>query len=260
MNPAWLIPDWPAPAKVQAVCTTRSGGASRAPYDSFNLGDHVGDDALQVAANRAALSAALGSRPVFMNQVHGSAVLRLDSRRPDGQSADACLTDRAGVACTVMVADCLPVLLSTRQGQAVAAAHAGWRGLAGTQGLGVLEQTFKEFSAVAQINKMSIATDVIAWLGPCIGPNAFEVGNEVLAAFVQHDALAAKYFQLKSSGKWLADLAGLARWRLQRLGVTQVFGNDSSASWCTFSNPSRFYSFRRDGVTGRVAACIWLKG
>jgi YfiH family protein len=195
-----------------------------------------------------------------MNQVHGSAVLRLDSRSPNGQQADACLTDQTGVACTVMVADCLPLLLTTRQGRVVAAAHAGWRGLAGTQGLGVLEQTYKEFSALAQINKASIATDVIAWLGPCIGPDAFEVGDEVRAAFVQADARCAGYFKPKSAGKWLADLAGLARWRLQRLGVTQVFGNDSSAAWCTFSHPSKFYSFRRDGLTGRLAACIWLKG
>jgi YfiH family protein len=259
LNPDWLIPQWPAPDSVQAVCTTRSAGASVAPYDGFNLGDHVGDDPLHVALNRSGLSSALGSRPVFMNQVHGSVVLRADSRSPDGQQADACLTDQSGVACTVMVADCLPVLLTTRQGRVVAAAHAGWRGLAGIQGFGVLEQSYKEFGALAQINKASIATNVIAWLGPCIGPDAFEVGDEVRAAFVQSDAQCAVYFKPKFAGKWSADLAGLARWRLQCLGVTQVFGNDSSAAWCTFSNPSKFYSFRRDGVTGRLAACIWLK-
>lgn len=259
LHPDWLIPQWPAPDTVQAVCTTRSGGASVAPFDGFNLGDHVGDDPVHVAFNRSGLASALGSRPVFMNQVHGNVVLRVDSHSQDGQQADACLTDQSGVACTVMVADCLPVLLTTRQGRVVAAAHAGWRGLAGIQGVGVLEQTYKEFSALALINKASIASNVIAWLGPCIGPTAFEVGDEVRAVFVQFDDQCAMCFKPKSTGKWQADLAGLARRRLQRLGVTQVFGNDSSDAWCTFSNPSRFYSFRRDGVTGRLAACIWLK-
>jgi YfiH family protein len=260
VNPAWLIPDWPAPAAVRAACTTRNGGASSAPYDGFNLGEHVGDNPLHVASNRASLHDSLGARPVFMNQVHGRKVLRLDSQSSHGAQADACMTDQAGVVCTVMVADCLPVLLSTRHGHAVAAAHAGWRGLAGSHGLGVLEQAGMEFGTLAHIDKALVATEIIAWLGPCIGPTAFEVGDEVRAAFAQGGTPTDSFFKPKSPGKCLADLAGLARWRLAHMGITQVFGNDSSPAWCTVRNPSRFFSFRRDGVTGRFAACIWLAG
>jgi YfiH family protein len=226
----------------------------------LNLGDHVGDDPLYVLANRTSLGDSLGARPVFMNQVHGNAVLRLDSLSPHGLSADACMTDQPGVACSIMVADCLPVLLCTRQGHAVAAAHAGWRGLAGKNGFGVLEQTYKEFSALALTNEAQAATDVIAWLGPCIGPTAFEVGEEVRAAFAQGGAKVAEFFKPTLAGKHLADLAGLARWRLVQMGITKVFGNDGSAAWCTVGNPSKFFSFRRDGVTGRMAVCIWIQG
>ena len=257
MHPDWLIPDWPAPANVRAVCTTRAGGVSTAPYDSLNLGDHVGDKPAQVAANRATLQAAVGVRPVFLNQVHGANVVSLDLNSPDGTVADACITDQPGVACTVMVADCLPVLFTTRQGQAVAAAHAGWRGLAGQSGTGVLEQTLKTFSALSHTNKALVATEVIAWLGPCIGPDAFEVGGEVQAVFVQHDPLTRVCFQALPSGKWLADLAALARLRLRAMGVTQIYGNDSSAAWCTVGNASRFFSYRRDRVSGRFCASVW---
>ncbi len=260
MNPDWLVPDWPAPKNVRAVCTTRLGGVSVAPYDSFNLGDHVGDDPLHAATNRTGLHHALNVRPIFMDQVHGHKVLLLDADSADGQQADACMTRQLGLACTVMVADCLPVLLCTRQGHAVAAAHAGWRGLAGTNGHGVLEQTLKEFRALALVNKGQEASEIIAWLGPCIGPTAFEVGDEVRAAFVQDQAQTVECFKPKSAGKWLADLAGLARMRLRRMGVTEVFGNDSSEAWCTFSQPSKFFSFRRDGVTGRLAAAVWIQG
>jgi YfiH family protein len=232
---------------------------SVAPYASLNLGDHVGDDPIHVAANRSRLHRALNARPVFMAQVHGQAVLQLDASTVNGQQADACMTRQPGLACTVMVADCLPLLLSTRQGHAVAAAHAGWRGLAGQNGHGVLEQVLKEFSALALMNKEHIASEVIAWLGPCIGPTAFEVGDEVRAAFVSEHAQAAEFFMPKAAGKWLADLASLARWRLRRMGVTQFFGNDSSAAWCTFNQASKFFSFRRDGVTGRLAACVWIQ-
>lgn len=260
MNPDWLVPDWPAPKNVRAVCTTRLGGVSVAPYDSFNLGDHVGDDRLHVAANRTGLRRALKARPIFMDQVHGHKVLSLDVGSADGQQADACMTRQPGLVCTVMVADCLPVLLSTCQGHAVAAAHAGWRGLAGRNGHGVLEQTIKELRALALFDKGQEASEIIAWLGPCIGPTAFEVGEEVRAAFVQDQAQAAECFKPKSAGKWLADLAGLARMRLSRMGVTEVFGNDSSGAWCTFNQPSKFFSFRRDGVTGRLAAAVWIQG
>lgn len=252
-----MRPVWPAPAGVHAVCTTRLGGVSVAPYDSFNLGDHVGDDPAHVAANRAALQAALGVRPVFLNQVHSCDVVQLNANTPDGTVADACMTHQPGVACTIMVADCLPVLWTTRGGQEVAAAHAGWRGLAGQGGVGVLEQTYKHFSALARVNKEQVATEIIAWLGPCIGPQAFEVGAEVRAAFVAQDASAATCFQTLPHGKWLADLAGLARQRLRALGITQIYGNDSSPPWCTVGNASTFFSHRRDRVSGRFCVSVW---
>ena len=252
-----LIPDWPMPAGVHAVCTTRAGGVSGAPYDSLNLGDHVGDNPAHVAANRATLQAALGVRPVFLNQVHGIEVATLHAQSADGMVADACITSASGVACTVMVADCLPVLFTDRQGRLVAAAHAGWRGLVGQDRVGVLEQTCKRFSALAFINQADLATDLMAWLGPCIGPNAFEVGDDVHAAFTESDGLATQFFKIQPSGKWLADLAGLARLRLRRIGITQIYGNDSSAAWCTVSNPSRFFSHRRDRDSGRFCVSIW---
>ncbi len=261
MHPDWLIPDWPAPAGVRAVCTTRAGGVSAPPYDSFNLGDHVGDQPAHVAANRATLQPAWGARPVFLNQVHGTEVVRLDDRSVHGTVADACTTTQPGVACTVMVADCLPVLLTTRHGHIVAAAHAGWRGLVGQGGVGVLEQTYKHFSTLALMDKAQAAIEIIAWLGPCIGPDAFEVGDDVRAAFVPDDApdsaQAAACFQPMTSGKWLADLAGLARLRLRAMGITQIYGNNSSADWCTVTQASRFFSHRRDRVSGRFCASIW---
>jgi YfiH family protein len=256
----WLIPEWPVPTHVRAVCTARSGGISVAPYDSFNLGDHVGDDPTHVAGNRATLRAAIGVRPVFLNQVHGQEVLQLTSETPDGAVADACLTTQGDVACTVMVADCLPVLLTTRQGRAVAAAHAGWRGLAGQGGVGILEQTYMRFRALDLVDKTHNASEVIAWLGPCIGRDAFEVGSQVRDAFSVKDQPAAGCFRALSGNKWLADLAGLARLRLRALGITQLYGNDSSQSWCTVANESRFFSHRRDRVSGRMGVCIWLGG
>jgi YfiH family protein len=239
------------------VCTTRAGGVSAAPYDSLNLGDHVGDFFAQVATNRAIFQQAIGAQPVFLNQVHGTDVLQMDATTTHAHVADACMTDQPGVACTIMVADCLPVLFTTTQGCCVAAAHAGWRGLAGQQGIGILEETYKHFSALAHVNKAYVATEIIAWLGPCIGPQAFEVGDEVRAVFVTHDARAARMFQPLSPGKWLANLAGLARQRLAALGITRIFGNDGSDPWCTVTQPSRFFSHRRDRVSGRFAVSIW---
>ncbi|OIP23461.1 MAG: laccase, partial [Comamonadaceae bacterium CG2_30_60_41] len=213
MLDGWLVPDWPTPAGVHAVCTTRAGGVSSEPYASLNLGDHVGDDPACVAANRLILQKALGARPVFLQQVHGTQVLQLDAATPDASVADACITNQSGIACTVMVADCLPVLLTTATGDWVAAAHAGWRGLAGQGGIGVLEQISKHFCALAHIQQAQAAANVIAWLGPCIGPDTFEVGEEVRAAFVAHTPQAAQFFRPAPGGKWLADLAGLARQR-----------------------------------------------
>lgn len=271
----WLAPDWPAPARVRAVCTTRSGGVSAAPFDTLNLGDHVGDRPDDVACNRSYLQAALGARPVFLKQVHGADVAELSLASPDGVVADACGTAVPGVACTIMVADCLPVLFTNPQGTWVAAAHAGWRGLSGESGSGVLEAVVASCPASGPAKPARSASKVIAdgqapeallaWLGPCIGPTAFEVGPEVRAAFCDVDPQAARHFTPQPApGKYLADLAGLARQRLQRLGVASVTGNDGTAAWCTVAPASRFFSHRRDtarlGSSGRFAACVWIDG
>ena len=268
MHADWLIPDWPAPKGVRAVFTTRSGGVSAAPYNSMNLGDHVGDLPAQVQANRTLLRQAMGAHAVFLKQVHGIEVVTLDGDTPDGQQADACVTVQPQLACTVMVADCLPVLLTTEDGAVVAAVHAGWRGLAGIggkDGQGVLASVYESFSALAQAGRVQAAIKTIAWLGPCIGPSAFEVGAEVKAAFEAVQPEMGRLFVPNGVGKYLADLPALGRLRLQALGITQIYGNDGSAPWCTVSNPSRFFSHRRDagvsgngmGTTGRMAACIW---
>ncbi|MEY4884673.1 MAG: peptidoglycan editing factor PgeF [Pseudomonadota bacterium] len=265
-HPDWIAPDWPAPAHVRAVFTTRAGGVSSAPFDSLNLGDHVHDRPESVSANRKIVHDMLGAHPVYLQQVHGTGVLTIDASTPDGVVADAAVTANTGVACTVMVADCLPVLFTDSEGRVVAAAHAGWRGLE----QGVLESAvsnFSEcFSTVAPVRYASpaihsIAPAMLAWLGPCIGPQAFEVGPEVRDAFVSHDVAAQALFLPGEGGKWLADLAGLARQRLQAMGMTRIYGNDSSAAWCTVSNRSRLFSHRRDtvnlGGSGRMVACIW---
>lgn len=257
-----LVPVWPSIPGVQAICSTRGGGVSQAPWDSLNLGDHVGDDPAAVAANRRAYAARLGGRPVFLRQVHGTRSVELDAATPDGTEADACFTRQRGVACTILVADCLPVLLADDRGGLVAAAHAGWRGLLGQGGFGVLASAMQPFE-VAHTR---------AWLGPCIGPNTFEVGPEVRAAFVADDAACAPFFTAPSggatantsantaAGKWLADLPGLARYRLQALGLKadRIHGNDGTSTWCTVTQGSRFFSYRRDRVSGRLAASIWL--
>lgn len=263
-----LAVDWPAPLGVRALCTTRAGGTSLPPYGSLNLGTHVGDDPAAVLANRQRLQAALGgAHPVFLSQVHSDGVAHLHRQTPDGTEADACVTTDAGVVCTIMVADCLPVLLAHQSGAVVAAAHAGWRGLAGQNGQGVLDSVFNSFQAVAlkkqaHFATKNIAKDSLVWLGPCIGPQAFEVGAEVRSAFCDANPAAAVCFSANgATGKYLCDLAGLARLKLDALGVTKVYGNDSTASWCTVSNASRFFSHRRDsaalGGSGRFAACIW---
>ncbi len=269
MHPDWMIPDWPAPAGVRAVFTTRAGGVSAVPFDSMNLGSHVGDVPHAVQANRALLQSATGTQAVFLDQVHGSKVLAISAKTLDGQAADACATVQRKLACTIMVADCLPVLLTTEEGGVVAAAHAGWRGLAGTgesAGHGVLESVYASFSDLAQAGRARVAIKTIAWLGPCIGPCVFEVGAEVKAAFEAVQPEAARFFVEIGPGKYLANLPALARLRLQALGINQIHGNDGTAQWCTVSNPSRFFSHRRDagiagngfGTTGRMAACIWL--
>lgn len=247
-----MTPQWPAFAGVHAWCSERAGGVSQPPYDALNLGDHVGDDADRVAENRRRFAREVEAKPVFLQQVHGRGVVRLTQQTPDGTQADACWTTERGLACTIMVADCLPVLLADARGAVVAAAHCGWRGLAGEQGRGVLEALWDAIAPLA-----GDAARVHAWLGPCIGPDAFEVGPEVRAAFTATDAGAAACFRPHGGGKFLADLPALARRRLAALGITSLHGNDGTPAWCTVANPSRFFSHRRDRVSGRFAAAIW---
>ncbi len=258
-----LQPDWPVTPHVRSACSLRAGGVSASPYDSLNLGDHVGDDAKSVAENRARYAQALGAKPVYLTQVHGWDVVQLDFVTPDSRIADACITTQSGVACTIMVADCLPVLFANRAGTVVGAAHAGWRGLCGQAGEGVLEHFLKHFKQLAGIESTQRAmnlgvNDVFVWLGPCIGPDAFEVGEDVRHAFVSVDPLVERHFKPAAGGKYLGDLQGLARQRLAKLGVTQIYGNDGSTPWCTVSNPSNFFSHRRDRISGRFAASVWL--
>ncbi|MGE0081259.1 MAG: peptidoglycan editing factor PgeF [Thiohalomonadaceae bacterium] len=238
-----IFPDWPAPPQVRAAVTTRVGGVSVGPYASLNLGDHVGDDPAAVAENRARLVQALGlpSEPRWLKQVHGTCALDA-AAAVGGCEADAGFAALPGVVCAVLTADCLPVLFCDRAGTRVAAAHAGWRGLAA----GVLERTVDALGAAP--------ADVLAWLGPAIGPQAFEVGEEVRTAFLSQDRGAGTAFRPHGEGRWLADLYALARRRLSRHGVDAVYGG----GLCTFSDPARFFSYRRDGVTGRMASLIWL--
>jgi YfiH family protein len=255
-DPGLFEPNWPAPANVRALCSTRGGGVSSPPYDS-NLGDHVGDDPQTVATNRARWAQRLGTRPVFLKQVHGVDVVALEPGTPDGTEADACIATSTGLACTIMVADCLPVLLTSANGEVVAAAHAGWRGLCGVDGQGVLESTWMAFWPKAGDAPEAVAAGTLAWLGPCIGPDAFEVGDEVKAAFTMAQPRSERHFRPGAAGKWLADLPALARDRLRSLGITRIYGNDGTAAWCTVANASRFFSHRRDRVSGRLAASIW---
>jgi hypothetical protein len=238
-----ILPDWPAPPRVRAASTTRLGGVSPGPYEALNLADHVGDDPAHVARNRALLRdrLALPAEPLWLEQVHGRDCVDAGTAAP-GCAADAAVARAPGRVCAVMTADCLPVLLCNRGGEAVAAAHAGWRGLA----TGVIEQAVVALDADPE--------EILAWLGPAIGPAAFEVGGEVRDTFVAEDPGAAADFRAHGPGKWLADLFGLARRRLARMGVTRVYGG----GLCTYSDRARFYSFRRDGATGRMASLIWL--
>jgi YfiH family protein len=235
---------WQLPRGVRAAFTTRLGGVSVAPWDSFNVATHVGDDAVHVAANRARLRELLGlsAEPAWLDQVHGVDVADLDAGVPAAPvTADASITSRAGTACVVMVADCLPVLFTTRDGSRIGAAHAGWRGLAS----GVIEQAVKALAMRGD--------ELRAWLGPCISREHFEVGEEVREEFVKQDARASAYFERNAREKWQADLVGLAKRRLELLGVNDVSGG----AWCTFADRATFFSHRRDGKGGRLAALIW---
>lgn len=237
----FITPDWPAPVNVKALQTTRNGGVSTGVYASLNLGDHVKDHPQHVAANRQLLSGYLPSEPVWLNQVHGVRVIdaALSSCL---ESADASFATRKQVVCVTMTADCLPVLLCDQAGTAVAAIHTGWRSLCD----GVIEATVAAMPVQA--------SQLMAWLGPAIGPEAFEVGGEVRAQFIAQDAQAELAFQPKGD-KWLGDLYAIARQRLQTLGITQVYGGGR----CTFNEPQTFFSYRRDGDTGRMGCFIWLE-
>ncbi|MCP5149459.1 MAG: peptidoglycan editing factor PgeF [Ectothiorhodospiraceae bacterium] len=236
-------PSWPAPAWVRAVATTRGGGVSVGPFASLNLGGAAGDDPASVGTNRDRLRAALDlpAEPCWLAQEHGTTVVEAgDDAR--GAPADGSVAHAAGVVCAVLTADCLPVLLVDTRNRAVAAVHAGWRGLAA----GVLERGVDALAGQP--------TDVLAWIGPAIGPAAYEVGDEVRHAFVSDDPLATAAFRPSPRGRWLADLPALGRARLARAGVTSVHGGEH----CTLSAPDRFFSYRRDGTTGRMATLIWI--
>lgn len=247
--PQWLIPEWPVPPTVRALSTLRVCGASRPPYASLNLAAHVGDAAMAVAKNRRSLreTAGLPVEPSWLSQVHGTRVADLDLDAGSAAGADAAITRQAGRVCAILTADCLPLLLATESGDRVAAAHAGWRGLAA----GVIEATVKALECPPR--------ELLVWLGPAIGPGHFEVGAEVREELLRSEAAgdpgAEAAFQLNDRGRFMADLYALARRRLTRLGVERIYGGGE----CTYTGADKYFSHRRDGSTGRQASLIWLE-
>lgn len=245
----WITPDWPAPANVKALFTTRSGGVSggvNGVYASLNLGAHVNDDAAHVARNRALLRSHLPGEPKWLKQVHGTLPIWIDEAEAVTPEGDAVLSRTLGTVCAIMVADCLPVFICDKAGTTVGIVHAGWRGLVD----GIIERSI----AAMQVDYGQL----MVWFGPAIGPDCFEVGSDVYDAFVQQDAQAAQAFKSRGRGreeKWLADIFLLARQRLNNVGVVEIYGGGV----CTYSDPMRFFSYRRDGETGRMAALIWLE-
>ena len=238
----WITPDWPVPANVRSLITTRNGGVSLPPWHSLNLGMHVGDDPLAVAENRRRLVEVVGAEPIWLNQVHGNSVVNAEDVI-GSVDADAIVTFKGNLPCVIMVADCLPVLFCDEAGTRIGAAHAGWRGLAG----GVLENTVKAMNVVPE--------KIMAYFGPAIGPDAFEVGAEVREAFLQRDSASDAAFHFIGDEKYLADIFLLARQRLLKLGVTKIYGGGR----CTVIERERFFSHRRDKKSGRMAALIWLE-
>ncbi len=236
----FIHPNWSAPPSVRAVQTTRLGGVSDAPFASFNLAQHVGDAAKSVTQNRQLLAQNLPTAPCWLNQIHSNIAVKATPQRQD---ADASFTRQRGVVCAVMTADCLPILLCDQAGSVVAAIHAGWKGLAA----GIIEATVRAMEVEP--------AQMLAWLGPAIGQAAFEVGGEVRDIFIAQHAQASAAFMPNAQGKWQADIYLLAHQRLNALGITHVSGGDL----CTFQDKNRFYSYRRDGVTGRMASLIWLE-
>jgi len=243
MVESFLTVNWPAPAHIRAITTTRNGGHSKAPYDTLNVGEHVGDDPALVSANRQTLieTALLPADPLWLKQTHSTDVIDANHWHPNAE-ADAIICDSADSVCAIMTADCLPVLMTDKSGSQVAAIHAGWRGLQA----GIIENTLAQF-------KMPLS-EIIVWLGPAIGPQAFEVGPEVKAAFTDIDGNAESAFTATHSDRFLADIYLLARQRLSAQGVNAIYGGD----YCTYSEKDHFFSFRRDGVTGRMASLIWI--
>ena len=245
----FIQPNWPAPANVKALQTTRQGGVSQGSCASLNLAEHVNDDAIAVAHNRQLLSPYLPGEPVWVNQVHGIEVI--DAAKSGClEDADGSFTTQKSVVCVTMTADCLPLLFCDNAGTVVAAVHAGWRGLCD----GVIEAALKNM--LIQSNKV-LPSNVLVWLGPAIGPNMFEVGAEVREQFMQKDSQAESAFK-PYADKWLCDIYTIAKQRLNNLGVTQIYGSTINEDFCTYTDEARFFSFRRDNLTGRMASLIWL--
>jgi polyphenol oxidase len=242
---AWILPNWPAPAEVRALSTQRWGGVSGVPFESLNLGAHVGDSGEAVGENRRRLrtSAGLPAEPVWLSQQHGTNVLDLDGAHDAPAGADASFTRRPGRVCAILTADCMPVLLASDSGAGVAAAHAGWRGVAA----GVIEATVRALALPPQ--------SLLAWLGPAIGPVHFEIGAEVREELLRADPEAEAAFEQNARGRYMANLAALVRRRLKRLGIARIYGGDA----CTYAAPEEYFSYRRDGRTGRQATLIWLE-
>ena len=241
-----IKPDWPAPFHIHALMTTRDGGVSQAPYHSLNLGDHVGDNTEHVALNRQRLcqELQLPSEPVWLNQTHSTDVTIIENNQYCDRQSDAAYTSEKNRICTVLTADCLPLLVTNRKGSEVAAIHAGWRGLAN----GVIEVTLSEFQSPPE--------EIMVWLGAAIGSEAFEVGDEVVTIFASENREAEQAFTPSKSDrrKWFADIYHLARLRLEKMGINAIYGGGLS----TYSDDKRFYSYRRDGITGRMATMIWI--
>ena len=241
-----IIPDWPLPPNVKAIQTTRKGGFSRAPYDTFNLGSHVEDDPLHVDRNRQLLNPYVPTEPVWLTQVHGVAVVDAGATTC-APEADAAFAKTKAAVCVVMTADCLPILFCNQEGTVVAATHAGWRGLCD----GVIESTVKALQVPPD--------SLMAWLGPAIGPEAFEVGEEVRQEFIAKHADSENAFSTSQDGKWLGNIYHLAQQRLRQLGVNAIYGGGIDQDFCTYTDSERFFSYRRDGKTGRMASLIWLE-
>ena len=241
----WLQPQWPAPSKIKSYTSTRLGGFSRAPYDSFNLANHVGDELFNVRQNRQLLKSQLHipSDPCWLNQVHSTKVIQIEQPLREAVEADASFTRKLSIVCAVLTADCLPLLVCDKKGTTIASIHAGWRGLAG----GVIDKT------IAALDLPS--SQLLVWLGPAISQSCFEVGNEVKEKFDRLDYNTDKAFCQKADGKWLLDIYQIARANLNDLGIENIYGGDQ----CTFRQGDKFFSYRRDGITGRMASIIWMQ-